>query len=179
MNDIFKINIDKIISIDESGFNNCNLNKKELSKKAKPINLPANEKRIKNISLICASTINNIIYYELHETSVNKIIYHDFIEMLIKKNKFKNYYFLFDNVPFHHCKKTLKLIKKTGNHYIFTPPYSPNNNPIESIFSIIKNKFKKNMKENKNKINMKSIIIVILQKIIKNNKKDEYKNIFI
>ncbi len=44
---------------------------------------------------------------------------------------------MLDNVRFHHCKKTLKLITDTNNNYIFTPPYSSNNNPIEVIFSII------------------------------------------
>ena len=142
-NQISKIDINKLISIDESGFNDLNNNKTGLSEKGKKINLPCSEKRIKNNSLICATSVDKIIHYEIHETTVNSDVFYNFIDKLIKNNNLEGYYFMIDNVPFHHCKKTLELITKSNNHYIFTPPYSPNNNPIETIFSIIKNKYKK------------------------------------
>ena len=138
-----KIDLNKIISIDESSFNNLNNNNRGLSKKGKAINMHCNEKRVKNNLLICAISTDKIMHQEIHETSVNSEIFYNFIDNLIKKNKLNDYYFILDNVRFHHCKKTLKLITDTNNHYIFTPPYSPNNNPIEVVFSIIKNKFKK------------------------------------
>ena len=46
-----------------------------------------------------------------------------------------------DNVPFHHNKKLLKLIKKSGNMIMYTPKYNPNHNPIENFFSIFKNTY--------------------------------------
>jgi len=161
-NDVSKIDLNKIISIDESSFNNLNNNNKGLSKKGKGINMPCNKKRIKNNSLICAISVDKIIHYEIHETSVNSEIFFNFIDNLIKKNKLENHYFMIDNVRFHHCKKTLKLITDTNNNYIFTPPYSPNNNPIEVVFSIIKNKFKKIKKEN---IKIKPLIIISINKL--------------
>ena len=80
----------------------------------------------------------------------------------------------------HYCKKTLKLINDTKNYFIFTPSYSPNNNPIETIFSIIKNKFKKIIKTTKN-IKMKSLIIITINKTISDKEigKENYKDIFI
>jgi len=170
-----KIDIKKIISIDESSFNNINNTGKGLSKKGKAINMPCTNKRVKNNSLICAVTINQIIHHEIHETTVNSDIFYNFINNLITNNKLKNYYFLFDNVRFHHCNKTLKLIKDSGNNYIFTPPYSPNNNPIEMIFGNIKDKFKKNKKE---KVKMKKIISETINEIKKKEVKNVYKTIF-
>ena len=61
----------------ESSFNNCNNNSKRLSEKGKIINLPCNEKRVKNNSLICAISVDKIIHheiYEIQETSVNSDI---------------------------------------------------------------------------------------------------------
>jgi transposase len=168
--DMSKIDLNKVISIDESSFNNLNNNSKGLSKKGIPINLPCNEKKVKNNSLICAISIDKIMYYEIHETSVNSDIFYNYINNLITKNKLKGYYFMLDNVRFHHCKKTLKLITDTDNNYIFTPPYSPNNNPIEVIFSIIKNKFKKIKKEN---IQLKVLIIISINKTKKNENEDK------
>lgn len=179
---ISKIDMDKIISIDESSFNNLNTNNMGLSEKGKRINIPANEKRIKNNSLICAVSVDKIMYYEIHETSVNSDIFYNYMNNLIKINKLKGYYFMIDNVRFHHCKKTLELIVKSGNHYLFTPPYSPNNNPIETIFGMIKSKFKQITKNgNKDKIKTKPLIIISINKTIETteiNKNKNYKDIF-
>ena len=202
--DMSKIDLNKIISIDESSFNNLNNNNSRgLSKKGKPINLPCNEKKIKNHSLICAVTVNKIIHYEIHNTSVDSEIFYNYINKLIKDNKLENYYFMLDswknnkhlfiifgaprncyaitkgdNVRFNHSKKTLALITDTKNHYIFTPPYSPNNNPIEIVFGIIKNKFNKIKKEKK----LIKVIIISIIEIIKEtdkrNNKETYKDIF-
>ena len=81
--------------------------------------MPCNEKRIKNNSLICAISVDKIMHYEIYETSVNSEIFYNFINNLIKKNDLKGYYFMLDNVRFHHSKKTLKLITDTNNNYIF------------------------------------------------------------
>jgi len=151
--EISKIDINKIISIDEAGFNQLNNINKGLSEKGKRINVPVSDKKIKNKSLISAVTLDGIIHNEIHDSGVNGIIFKNFIQNIINKLKTPNYYFIFDNVPFHHNKETIKLIIDSGHHYMFTPPYSPNNNPIETIFGIIKSNFRKEYKEkiNKNK----------------------------
>jgi hypothetical protein len=99
--EINKINIDKIISIDdkinllatkslfynvkklfiffykkiksdgESGFNTLISFTKGLSEKGRPINVPINQKKVKNHSLISAVTTDKIIHYEIHESGVN------------------------------------------------------------------------------------------------------------
>jgi transposase len=178
---ISKIDINKIISIDESGFNSLNNINKGLSEKGKRINVPISDKKIKNKSLISAVTLNGIIHYEIHETGVNGEIFKDYIQNIINKLKTTDYYFIFDNVPFHHNKEMLKLIKDSGHHYIFTPPYSPNNNPIETIFGIIKSNFKKEYKEkdDKNKnICIKNLINNAVNKVNKEYDYDKLLKIF-
>ncbi len=173
-----KIDLNKIISIDESSFNNLNNNSNGLSEKGKRINLPCSEKRVKNNSLICAVSIDKILYYEIHNTSVNSEIFYNYINNLITKNKLTDYYFMIDNVRFHHCKKTLELITKTKNHYMFTPPYSPNNNPIETVFGIIKNKFKSLLKEKKDE-KIKTLIVTTINDVSTKEKNKIYEEIFI
>ena len=48
-----------------------------------------------------------------------------------------------DNLRVHHSKLAMERIEELGFEYIFTPPYSPDANPIESVFSIFKGKLKK------------------------------------
>ena len=49
---------------------------------------------------------------------------------------------LMDNVSFHKTKKVKKLIENSGHHVIYLPPYSPNYNPIEFTFSVLKHTIK-------------------------------------
>ena len=175
------IDINKIISIDESGFNTLENINKGLSEKGKRINVPINDKKIKNKSLICAVSIDKIIHHEIHETGVNGIIFKSFIQKIINNLKSPNHYFIFDNVPFHHNKEMLKLITDSGHHYLFVPPYSPNNNPIETIFGIIKSNFKKEYKEkndNEKNICVLNLIKNAVNKVNKDYNKEELTKIF-
>jgi transposase len=179
---INKIDINKIISIDESGFNNLNTINKGLSIKGKRINIPCENKKIKNKSLIVAITTTKIINNEIHETGVNGLIFKEFIQNTINKLTELNYCFIFDNVPFHHNKLMLKLIIDSGHKYLFTPSYSPNNNPIETIFGIIKfnfrNDYKNKYNENKN-ICIMNLIKNAIEKFNKDYNKEMITKIFI
>ena len=191
INKIKKENIDKIISIDETG---C---KKFItdylygySKKGTKINIPLTNLSFKNQSIIMSLTTKNILTYEIIDDNINSNYYHNFIEKTIKLLKSKNYIFIFDNVSFHNTDKTLKLINDSGHKYIFIPPYSPNLNPIENINGILKNKIQKiklneisNDKikpltkiEKKEKINKNEILIKNKIKNEKNENKINYKN---
>jgi transposase len=48
-----------------------------------------------------------------------------------------------DNLRVHHSNAAIERIDELGFEYIFTPPYSPDANPIESVFSIFKSQLKK------------------------------------
>ena len=45
---------------------------------------------------------------------------------------------LMDNVKFHRCSQVLAAIEGTGALVHFLPPYSPDLNPAEAVFSKIK-----------------------------------------
>ena len=68
---------------------------------------------------------------------------------------------LIDNVRFHHSKEIKSYAKTKNWDLLYIPPYSPWFNPIENIFSMVKNKYRKckdidtsfKIVENKNIIN--------------------------
>lgn len=43
-----------------------------------------------------------------------------------------------DNVKSHHAKAVRNLLDSSGVRYIYLPPYSPNLNPIEKLWSKVK-----------------------------------------
>lgn len=161
---INKENIDKIISIDESGFNSLIKKLKGLSKKGSTIHQPISSIKNNNVSLIMAITTNKILHSTEITSSVNGEIFFSFIKEVINKLTDKGYIFLFDNVSFHKNKEMLKYITDMGHEYIFTPPYSPNLNPIENTFGIIKQKYHNDNSDNSNKQHK---IIIKIKKIIK------------
>ena len=43
-----------------------------------------------------------------------------------------------DNCSIHHIAEVVKSINDVGAHVLFLPPYSPDLNPIEELFSKVK-----------------------------------------
>lgn len=50
-----------------------------------------------------------------------------------------------DNASFHRKKKLYDLTQKTGVRLIFLPPYSPELNPIEHVWSWLKRHLRKTL----------------------------------
>lgn len=48
-----------------------------------------------------------------------------------------------DNISFHKNMIAKERIEDTKNETIYIPPYSPEYNPIEKIFYLLKNKIRK------------------------------------
>ena len=93
INNINKLDKNKIISIDETGINNV-LNKLfGYSEKGHDINIPDTNKKNKNNSIIIALTTSGIIHYDIHQDSVNANSFYNFIVKVINKLKEKNYIF--------------------------------------------------------------------------------------
>ena len=65
------IDINKIISIDETSFNRKINNNKGISRKGENIYVPIDSLYTKNITLILAITNTNIIHNEIYENNVN------------------------------------------------------------------------------------------------------------
>ncbi|OAQ62555.1 DDE superfamily endonuclease domain-containing protein [Purpureocillium lilacinum] len=53
-----------------------------------------------------------------------------------------------DNASWHHSEKIQQMCKDAGVVIEFLPPYSPDFNPIEEYFSVLKKFIKKNWHDN-------------------------------
>ncbi len=67
----------------------------------------------------------------------------EFIETQIAP-KYKNHLIILDNARSHNKDMVREAIKKSGNQYLFTIPYSPITNAVEIWFNQIKTYIKKN-----------------------------------
>lgn len=135
LENIKSVNKDNIICIDETYIHSnyftsygwCQRNKRLMHfKKSNPI----------KYSMLMAISNKKIINYEIYKCNVDKIIFANFMRKL--NNKFVNHHFLMDNVSFHKTKLITDILSSSSNKLLYIPPYSPQFNPIEEVFSQLK-----------------------------------------
>ena len=77
------------------------------------------------------------------EWAANGEIFTVFIEKELVPTLESKHIVIMDNVSFHKVKAIVPLIEATGATVIYLPPYSPDFNPIEQMWSKIKSVLKK------------------------------------
>jgi transposase len=55
----------------------------------------------------------------------------------------KGYYIVMDNAPIHTSQEISAMVADRGYRSVYLPPYSPELNPIEKFWTIVKNKVKR------------------------------------
>ncbi|KAG0442363.1 hypothetical protein DMUE_0326 [Dictyocoela muelleri] len=93
----------------------------------------------KNLSLCLIISQNAIKHFKLIDGAYNCEMFYVFLNECFEKGIFRNNSILImDNVAFHKGAE-LKIFMESRNvTVIFLPPYSPDLNPIENVFSSIK-----------------------------------------
>jgi len=99
-----------------------------------------NVPRITTTSVIAVVSYNGFVATRQVNGSFNTVLFGEFIESLQLQ---KGTVILLDNVAFHHSKVGKNIAERKGFELLFVPPYSPWFNPIEGLFSVVKNSFYK------------------------------------
>lgn len=100
--------------------------------------------RGRRISAIAAMSIHGLMAYNLVHGSVNGEKFLEFIqatlvpEMLPYDGENPHSILVMDNCSIHHVGPVLETLRDMGILTLFLPPYSPDMNPIEEMFSYIK-----------------------------------------
>jgi transposase len=135
--------ISDLVFLDESG---ANLQMSPLYgrgyKQARvPFSVPfAPGSRLTLISAISFQKIEAALY---GEWSANGEIFLNFIERCLCPVLRKGQVVVMDNVSFHRVSGVREAIEKTGARLVYLPPYSPELNPIELMWSKVKNCLRK------------------------------------
>lgn len=140
-----KLDKDKTICIDEVGVNKDTFSKYGYCHSSKRLKyfIDANELPKKR-SIIVAISNNKVIHYKIITNgNANKKIFIEFMKELVLKVNNKIY--LMDNVRFHRNDIIKKIVKDNQSELLFIPPYSPQFNPIEEVFSLFKSYLRKSL----------------------------------
>lgn len=128
-----------LVSIDETFFY-YDVPRYGYSKKGTQLRKQSSENPKKHkITLYMAISENKVIGYKISRTHGTAT---DFLEFL-KSLNLKESTLLMDNVAFHKTRAVKEYIASIKSNILFTPPYSPEFNPIELAFSKIKTIYRK------------------------------------
>jgi len=134
---------DSVISIDETYFHVQMLPKYGYSKRGSRCSVPTSTCRPKaiKVSLVMAVSNSGIIGWKAIVGNINTESFTKFIkELSIPDASYK--YAMMDNVIFHKSQSVKDALKSKNLDSLFIPPYSPFFNPIEHVFSFLKQRFR-------------------------------------
>jgi len=96
-----------------------------------------------NITMIGAISIHEVEAAMYGTWSANGDIFQHFLTHHLLPKLQAHHVVVMDNIRFHKMKAVTALIESTGARVIFLPPYSPELNPIEEMWSKIKSILRK------------------------------------
>ena len=100
--------------------------------------------RGQRVSAIAAIATDGLVALELVQGTVNGQIFFDYVRgslipsMLPFNGSNPHSILVMDNCSIHHVQIVVNLLKDAGILVLFLPPYSPDLNPIEEMFSYVK-----------------------------------------
>lgn len=134
--------VDRIISIDETSTKIDMFMSYYYSKKGVIVKRGVSSQYHRNNSVLSAITTSGTLLTHIKTKAFNSTLFYEFMKEIVSSLQHQMY-FILDNVGFHKTKKLQELIKNEGHVLLFIPPYSPEFNPIEYIFSQLKHSIKR------------------------------------
>lgn len=92
----------------------------------------------KTTSLIAALGIAGVRCSTVVDGAVNRDVFDAFVERVLVPELRDGDVVILDNLSSHKSEHARRLIESRGARLVFLPPYSPDLNPIEMVFSKIK-----------------------------------------
>lgn len=92
---------------------------------------------------MCVIGYTGVIGYERRTGAYNSEVFIDFIRSQLQPffSLNPNKILIMDNARFHHSRVVLEEMRRLGIPFKFLPPYSPQLNPIEEFFSMMKSRY--------------------------------------
>lgn len=124
------------VSLDETSFCTSQLPVRGYSKVG--VRLRTSKIQRKRLHLSCAMAIDSSgnLVYRLEPGAFNGDKFQNFVKSLPHYPRGSTV--VMDNVAFHKSRRVRHLLSRRGLAILFTPPYSPECNPIELFFSVVK-----------------------------------------
>jgi transposase len=135
----------RVVSIDESSFYFDMKPSFGYSYKSTRLRVKASTGGRTRYSLLMAVTNNRIVGWHLQKGSINSVNFQAFVATLDVDGRD---FLLMDNASIHKTENVINTLNSRGLTPCFLPPYTPEFQPIEHCFSVIKSNYRYQNSEN-------------------------------
>ena len=126
------------VYLDESGFERTSHRAHGWGLRGKKVYGERSGRKRPRTSLISAKQGKRLLAPILFEGSTDAMLFNYWLKNHLFKELEQDSTIIMDNAAFHKTALTRQLIEEAGHSLLFLPPYSPDFNPIEKDFAIIK-----------------------------------------
>lgn len=131
--------IDRLLSVDEMGFSHGHVHPRKAwcyQRHTNRIYRQAGRFQRYNKTVTCLTSSKHIVNYEWSGKPMNASSFAEFLRVSLPG--YTGYSLILDNVSFHRAKRVVSVLEEFGVTPIYIDPYTPEQNPIEEVFSSIK-----------------------------------------
>ena len=97
----------------------------------------------KNTTILSSIQLNGTLHYTTFSGGTTVERFKRYLETDLLPHLNGNSVLVMDNMKSHHAKAVKNLLDSSGVRYIYLPPYSPDLNPIEKLWSKVKSFLRK------------------------------------
>ncbi len=133
-----EIPTEKLVFLDESGVNTNVVRHYGRSKGKRRVVDHAPFSTPKSTTVLSAIRLNGQFACMTYEGGTTKERFKEYLENMLLPSIHAGEYVVMDNLRTHHCHFVEELIRKKGAIPLYLPPYSPDLNPIEKMWSKMK-----------------------------------------
>ena len=139
---------DQIVAMDESACNQRTGDRKYgWGPVGRPVELSHSFRRSERWSLLPAMTINGYLSYTIYQGAITSALMEDFLEYHVlpycNPHPAPCSVIVLDNASIHRSARVRELCERAGVRLEYLPPYSPDYNPIEKSFKVLKSWLKR------------------------------------
>ena len=133
----------RLVFLDESGVNtNMTRHYARARKDARavdstPVNTPS------NTTILSSIRMNGETAYTIYKGGTTAERFAEYLKSILLPTLSKTDIIVMDNMRSHHAKIVKEVLEQFGIQYCYLPPYSPDLNPIEKMWSKIKASLRK------------------------------------
>jgi transposase len=133
------------ISIDEAGFYVTEYPRYGYALKGTKVIRKISHKVLspaRKVSLVLAIDQGRVIAWKINDRAFNRNSFREFIQNDLAPKIQAGSSIVMDNIAFHRNDAVKKAIQSAGMKAVYIPPYSPDFNPIEEVFSWLKRRLR-------------------------------------
>lgn len=127
-----------IVYLDETGFEGCAYRPHDRARQGQKIYGDRSEKRWQRMSLLLAQMGTKRLAPMLYAGTCNTELFNTWLEVFLVPELSTGQTVVMDNASIHKNKRTQEILEKAGCQLLYLPPHSPDFNPIEKTFGILK-----------------------------------------